>query len=99
MLYAIIWQDVVNSLALRQSVRGAHLQRINVLIAEGRLVVGGPFPAVDAMDPGSAGFTGSLIIADFPSQMDAENWIADDPYMTSGVISSLTVKPFIQAVP
>ncbi len=99
MLYAIIWEDNDDSLALRQSVRPAHLERVNRLVDEGRLVIGGPFPAVEATDPGPAGFTGSLIIADFPSLAAAVRWIEDDPYTESGVIKDFSVKPFLQVVP
>ena len=99
MLYAIIWEDSDDSLSLRLSVRAAHLKRVNQLLDEGRLVLGGPFPALEAMDPGPAGFTGSLIVADFPSLADAEQWINDDPYTDIGVIKDLMVKPFIQVVP
>lgn len=99
MLYAIIWDDVEDSLALRKSARGAHLDRVNELVDEGRLIVGGPFPAIDAIDPGPAGFTGSLIVADFPSLESARRWIEEDPYMQQGIIKSLTVKPFVQVVP
>lgn len=99
MLYAIIWDDVEDSLPLRQVGRAAHLTRVNQLVDEGRLVVGGPFPAIDAKDPGPAGFTGSVIIAEFPSMDDAKRWINDDPYTTGGVIKNMTVKPFVQVVP
>lgn len=99
MLYAMIWDDVEDSLSLRRSARAAHLKRIEQLLDEGRLVLGGPFPAVAASDPGPAGYIGSLIVAEFPSQVDAERWIGDDPYMEIGVIKNLTVKPFIQVVP
>lgn len=99
MLYAIIWDDVENSLDLRKSARAAHLARVDQLVEAGRLVIGGPFPAIDAPDPGPAGFTGSIIIAEFKSQADAEKWISEDPYTEVGVIKNLTVKPFIQVVP
>ena len=99
MLYAIFWDDVEDSLPLRQAGRAAHLTRVNQLVDEGRLVVGGPFPAIDAKDPGPAGFTGSVIIAEFPSMDDAKRWINDDPYTTGGVIKNMTVKPFVQVVP
>jgi len=99
MLYAMIWEDITDSLALRTSARPAHLRRVRQLLDEGRLVLGGPFPAVEAADPGAAGYTGSLIVAEFPSLVDAEQWINDDPYMAVGVIKNLTVKPFKQVVP
>jgi uncharacterized protein YciI len=99
MLYAIIWDDVEESLGLRRSARAAHLERVGRLVEAGRLVLGGPFPAVDAEDPGPAGFTGSLIVAEFQSKTEAEQWIREDPYTEVGVIKNLTVKPFIQVVP
>jgi uncharacterized protein len=99
MLYATIWEDIDDSLALRKSVRPVHLKHVNQLVDEGRLVLGGPFPAVEATDPGPAGFTGSMLVAEFPSLADAEQWINDDPYMKAGVIRSFKVKPFIQVVP
>lgn len=99
MLFAIIWEDNDDSLSLRQSVRPAHLERVARLVDAGRLVLAGPFPAVTAADPGTAGYTGSLIIAEFPTLADAQQWIDDDPYMEIGVIKHLHVKPFIQAVP
>ena len=99
MLYAIIWEDIENSLPIRQSVRPQHLEHVRELVDHGRLVVGGPFPAVSAADPGPAGFTGSLIIAEFPTQADAEQWINEDVYMTAGVIAKVSIKPFVQVVP
>jgi len=99
MLYAIIWEDVENSLALRQAARPQHLEHVRELVDAGRLVVGGPFPAVDSPDPGAAGFTGSVIIAEFASQDDALRWIREDTYTTSGVIDNVVVKPFVQVVP
>tara|TARA_B100001123_G_scaffold173894_1_gene199802 strand:- start:358 stop:711 length:354 start_codon:yes stop_codon:yes gene_type:complete len=99
MLYAIIWDDVENSLALRKSARAAHLARVHELVATGRLVVGGPFPAIDSSEPAAAGFAGGLIVAEFQSREEAEHWINEDPYTKEGVIGSLNVKPFIQVVP
>lgn len=99
MLYAIIWDDVEDSLALRLSVREHHLKRVNELINEGRLIIGGPFPSIDAEDPGSAGFSGSLIIAEFATLHDAETWINEDPYAKAGIFKNLTVKPFVKVVP
>ena len=99
MLYAIMWDDVENSLPLRQAARPAHLERVAELQKAGRLVVGGPFPAIDAQDPGTAGFTGSLIIAEFESLTDAQQWIDADPYAQAGVFTEATVKPFKQVVP
>jgi uncharacterized protein YciI len=99
MLYAIIWDDVPDSLSLRKEARPAHLEHVRDLVDAGRLVIGGPFPAIDAADPGPAGFDGSLIIAEFPSLDAARQWIADDPYMHKGIIRSVAVKPFVQVVP
>ncbi|MDA0822162.1 MAG: YciI family protein [Proteobacteria bacterium] len=99
MLYAIIWEDVQDSLELRKAARPMHLERMNELIAEGRLVIGGPFPAIDAEDPGPAGYTGSVIIAEFASLAAAEQWIDEDPYAKAGIFRKLSVKPFIQVVP
>lgn len=99
MYYAIIAEDVENSLPLRKQVREAHLARIQTLVDEGRVIAGGPHPAIDAEDPGEAGFTGSLIIADFPSLADAEAWAAEDPYTATGVFRSVIVKPFKLVLP
>ena len=99
MLYAIIWDDVENSLELRKSARAAHLARVDELVTTGRLVVGGPFPAIDGIEPASAGYVGGLIIAEFQSQEEAEHWINEDPYTKIGVIETLNVRPFIQVVP
>lgn len=99
MWYAIISEDVENSLELRKSVRSAHLERVQELVAEGRLLVAGPHPALDGIDPGPAGFTGSLIIADFESLHDAEAWANEDPYVQAGVYAKVTVKPFKQVLP
>lgn len=99
MWYAIISEDVENSLALRKSARPAHLERVNALVAAGRLLLAGPHPAVDGTDPGPAGFTGSLIIAEFESLQDAENWAKEDPYVMAGVYAKVTVKPFKQVLP
>lgn len=99
MYYAIIAEDVENSLPLRKQVRAAHLERIQTLVQEGRVMAAGPHPAVDAEDPGAAGFTGSLIIADFASLEDAQSWAAEDPYTTTGVFRSVTVKPFKLVLP
>ena len=99
MLYAIISQDVDNSLPLRKQVRPAHLERLEILKREGRLVLAGPHPAVDSDDPGAAGFTGSLIVAEFNSLNEAETWANEDPYLKAGVYNSVTVKPFKQVLP
>jgi len=99
MLYAIIAEDTPDSLARRMEARPAHLERIRPLVEEGRILIAGPHPAVDNEDPGSAGFTGSLIIAEFPSLAEAEAWANEDPYVTAGVFSKVTVKPFRRVFP
>lgn len=99
MLYAIIGEDVPDSLAKRTAVRAAHLARIQELVAAGRIVLAGPFPAIDAADPGPAGMTGSLIVGEFESLEAATAWINGDPYVTEGVFARVTVKPFKQVVP
>lgn len=99
MLYAMIGEDVPDSLELRQKVRPAHLARIEALQAEGRLILAGPFPATDSTDPGPAGFSGSLIVADFGSLAEAEAWFRADPYVEHGVFHSTTVRPFKQVFP
>ncbi|MGI1678176.1 MAG: YciI family protein [Cellvibrionaceae bacterium] len=99
MLYAIISEDIENSLPKRTPVRGDHLARINILKDQGRLVIAGPHPAIDSTDPGEAGFTGSLIIAEFNSLEDAKKWADDDPYVAAGVYRNVTVKPFKQVLP
>jgi len=99
MLYAIFGQDVADSLAKRQSARPAHLARLNALQDAGMLVLAGPFPAIDAVDPGSAGFSGSLIVAEFDSLAAAEAWAAADPYVAAGVYAQVAVRPFNQIFP
>jgi uncharacterized protein YciI len=99
MWFAIIGTDVPDSLEKRKSVRPAHIARQQTMLDEGRLLVAGPFPAVESEDPGPAGFSGSLILADFPSQAEAEAWARVDPYVDAGVYASVSVKPFIQALP
>ncbi|QIK37991.1 YciI family protein [Caldichromatium japonicum] len=99
MLYAIIAVDRPDSLAARLQARPAHLARLTVLRDEGRLLLAGPHPAIDCPDPGEAGFTGSLIVAEFPDLAAAEAWAAADPYLTEGVYASLSVKPFKQVFP
>jgi uncharacterized protein YciI len=96
MLYAIISQDIENSLEGRTSARPAHLERLQALRDKGRLVLAGPHPAIDSNDPGSAGFTGSLVVAEFASLEDAQGWADSDPYITAGVYQSVIVKPFKQ---
>lgn len=99
MLYAIISEDVENSLAKRTAVRPSHLQRLQELQEAGRLVLAGPHPAVDSENPGEAGFTGSLIVADFPSFDEARQWADSDPYVEAGVYAKITVKPFKKVFP
>jgi uncharacterized protein YciI len=99
MWYAIISEDVENSLDLRKRVRADHLARLNALVQEGRLLVAGPHPAIDADDPGAGGFTGSLVIAEFSSLQQAAEWANEDPYIKNGVYSRVTVKPFKRVLP
>lgn|SRR5699024_8857406 len=98
MYYAIIATDNADSLAKRKATRPAHLKRLTDLQEQGRLLVAGPHPAVDSNEPGDAGFTGSLVIAEFPSLSDAENWAKADPYVDAGVYSDVVVKPYIVAL-
>ncbi|MBT5218405.1 MAG: YciI family protein [Woeseia sp.] len=99
MWYAIISQDVKDSLARRLAARDAHLARLKALADEGRVLVAGPHPAIDANDPGDAGFTGSLVIVDFPSLVEAQAWADQDPYIEAGVYESVVVKPFKLVLP
>ena len=99
MLYAIIATDVANSLEARLAARPAHLERLQQLKAAGRLVLAGPHPAIDSNDPGSAGFTGSLVVAEFESLDAAQAWAAADPYVAAGVYANVNVKPFKQVLP
>lgn len=99
MWYAIISEDNANSLPLRATAREAHLARLKVLAAEGRLLIAGPHPAVDAEDAGEAGFTGSLVVAEFPSLEDATGWADEDPYVAAGVYKEVKVKPFKRVLP
>jgi len=98
-LYAIISQDVTDSLKQRLSVRPAHLQRLQKLQDKGRLILAGPHPAIDSDNPGEAGFTGSLVVAEFNSLTEAQMWADADPYMKAGVYARVTVKPFKQVFP
>jgi len=98
-LYAIIGRDVENSLERRRSVRPEHLRRIEELRDQGRLVLAGPFPAIDSDDPGDAGFSGSLIVAEFATLAEARAWAEADPYVSAGVFAELTVKPFKKVLP
>lgn len=94
MYYAIIAEDRPGSLVDRLAARAAHLQRLEALRENGRLLIAGPHPAIDAADPGDEGFSGSLIVAEFASLQDAEKWAADDPYQHADVYARVTVKPF-----
>lgn len=99
MLYAILATDVANSLPKRRPAREAHLERLHRLREAGRLVLAGPFPALDTEEPGAAGFTGSLIVAEFDSLEDAQGFADTDPYKASGAYDRVTVKPFKQVLP
>ncbi|RMG38242.1 MAG: YciI family protein [Gammaproteobacteria bacterium] len=99
MLFAIIATDVEDSLSKRLAARPAHIQRLQALKAEGRLVLAGPHPAIEAEDPGEAGFTGSLIVAEFDSLADARAWADADPYMDAGVYADVVIKPFKKVLP
>ncbi|MEQ7919618.1 YciI family protein [Xanthomonas sp. WHRI 1810A] len=99
MLYAIVATDVADSLDKRLQARPAHLERLTALKSEGRVVLAGPMPAVDSNDPGAAGFTGSLIVAEFDSLGAAQTWADADPYVKAGVYAHVVVKPFKQVLP
>lgn len=99
MLYAITGEDVANSLEKRLAARPAHLERLNALRDQGRLILAGPFPTIDSIDPGPAGFSGSLIVAEFESQEAAQQWADADPYVAAGVYARVTVKPFKKVLP
>jgi uncharacterized protein YciI len=99
MLYAIISQDAADSLSKRMATRPAHVERLEQLRDEGRLILAGPHPAIDSEDPGPAGFTGSLVVAEFDSLEDARQWADADPYLTAGVYERITVKPFKKVLP
>ncbi len=99
MYYMIYSEDVADSLAQRKLTRPAHLARLQQLAAENRLLVAGPLPAVDAEDPGEAGFTGSLVVAQFSSLQQANEWALADPYLAAGVYKQSTVKPFRKVLP
>lgn len=99
MLYAIISEDVANSLPLRRSARPAHVARLHILRDAGRLIIAGPHPGIDTEDPGEAGFSGSLIVAEFASLQEAQSWADADPYIAAGVYSRVTVKPFNKVLP
>jgi uncharacterized protein YciI len=99
MLYAIIGQDNEQSLGKRLAARPEHLQRLEAMKQEGRLLLAGPFPAIDSEDPGPAGFSGSLIVAEFQSLEEARAWADKDPYVAAGVYESVTIKPFKRVLP
>ncbi|WP_111496814.1 MULTISPECIES: YciI family protein [Marinobacter] len=99
MYYAIISQDVDNSGPLRKQARPAHIERLQALKEEGRLLLAGPYPAIDSPEPGDAGFTGSLVVAEFESLEQAQAWADADPYVEAGVYASVMVKPFKPVLP
>ena len=99
MLYAIISQDVENSLSKRKAARPNHVARLNELKDQGRLILAGPHPSIDVSDPGEAGFSGSLIVAKFADLEEARDWADADPYVSAGVYSSIVVKPFNKVLP
>ena len=99
MLYAIIGEDITDSLGKRISARPAHLKRLQELQNEGRLVLAGPHPAIDIENPGDAGFTGSLVVAEFDNLQDAQQWANADPYIEAGVYDKVSVKPFKKVFP
>jgi hypothetical protein len=99
MLYSIVGSDNENSLEARLSVRAAHVARLNALKDEGRLIIAGPNPAIDSPDPGAAGFSGSIIIAEFASLEAAQAWADADPYIEAGAYAAVTVKPFNKVLP
>lgn len=99
MYYAIMGLDREESLEARRQARQEHLKRLQALLDEGRLLLAGPHPAIDSEDPGAAGFTGSLIVAEFNDLEQAKAWVSEDPYTVSGVFSSVTVKPFNKTLP
>ncbi|MEN8259976.1 MAG: YciI family protein [Pseudomonadota bacterium] len=99
MLYAIFSEDVEKSLERRLDARPAHIERLQVLQDEGRLILAGPHPMIDAENPGEAGFSGSLVVAEFQSLEDAQSWADEDPYIKAGVYKHVTVKPFKKVFP
>jgi len=99
MLYAIISEDINNSVEQRKLARPAHMARLQQLNDEGRLFVAGPHPAIDNNDPGTAGFTGSLVVAEFASLEQAQSWADTDPYVSAGVYAKVVVKPFKKVLP
>lgn len=99
MLYAIFGEDVPDSRDKRAAARQRHLERLQGLLANGRLILAGPHPAIDSSDPGDAGFTGSLVVAEFDSLESAQEWAKADPYVESGAYAKVTVKPFKLVLP
>ncbi|MFW5450624.1 MAG: YciI family protein [Methylophagaceae bacterium] len=99
MLYAIISEDIADSLSLRKQTRPAHLMRLTALQQQGRLILAGPHPAIDSDDPGEAGFTGSLVVAEFNDFAAAQTWADADPYIDAGVYAKVIVKPFKKVFP
>ncbi len=99
MWYAVISEDFEGSLDKRLTARPDHVARLKALADEGRVLIAGPHPAVDSSDPGAAGFTGSLVVAEFDSLEDAQAWADEDPYISGGVYSKVTVKPFNLVLP
>ena len=99
MLYAFICEDTPDSLEKRKQNRPEHLARLNALVDQGRLILAGPFPAIDSPDPGPAGFSGSLIVAEFESLAEAREWADAEPYLKTGIYKEVTVKPFKQTLP
>jgi hypothetical protein len=99
MWYVIYSEDIEDSLALRKKARGAHLARLQSLKDEGRLLIAGPCPAIDSEDPGEAGFTGSLVVAEFGSLANAQSWADCDPYIEAGVYAKVIVKPYKKVLP
>ena len=99
MLYSIVGIDNPNSLQARMAVRSEHVARLQALVESGRLIIAGPNPAIDSEDPGEAGFSGSIIIAEFDSLQEAQAWADEDPYIKSGAYASVSVKPFRKVLP
>ena len=99
MLYAVISEDIADSLGLRKQARAMHLARLQDLKDQGRLILAGPHPAIDSEDPGEAGFSGSLVVAEFEDLANAEAWAQADPYMDAGIYARVTVKPFKHVLP
>lgn len=99
MLFSIVSNDVEQSLSLRMGSRPAHIERLNALKDEGRLILAGPNPAIESNEPGEAGFSGSIIIAEFTSLAEAQTWADSDPYVAAGVYRKVVVKPFKKVLP